>query len=108
MSSLSGGVNVSLKGLKRRGDCRCQIECRRLHAAKKHERRPRVRDFERRQARRLLNDGQLVCNRLYPNLRKLEDRILAALRPWRTTATKVAALIGEGWLLDGANSGAPA
>jgi hypothetical protein len=49
-----------------------------------------------------------VCNRLYPNLRKLEDRILAALRPWRTSAAHVAALIGEGWLPDGANSGAPA
>jgi transposase len=49
-----------------------------------------------------------VCNRLYPNLRRLEDRILAALRPWRTTAAHVAALIGEGWLRDGANSGAPA
>ena len=46
-----------------------------------------------------------ICNRLYPNLRKLEDRILAALRPWRTTAANVAALIGEGWLPDGANSG---
>jgi transposase len=49
-----------------------------------------------------------VCNRLYPNLRRLEDRILAALRPFRTTATHVAALIGNGWLPDGANSGAPA
>lgn len=49
-----------------------------------------------------------VCNRLYPNLRKLEDRILAALRPWRTAAASVAALIGEGWLLDGVNDGAPA
>lgn len=49
-----------------------------------------------------------ICNRLYPDLRKLEDRILAALRPWRTMAASVAALIGEGWLLDGANSGAPA
>jgi transposase len=48
-----------------------------------------------------------VCNRLYPSLRKLEDRILAALRPWRTDATQVAALIGEGWLLTGLNSGAP-
>jgi transposase len=49
-----------------------------------------------------------VCNRLHPNLRKLEDRILAALRPWRTCAAKVAALIGEGWLRDGANAGASA
>jgi transposase len=49
-----------------------------------------------------------VCNRLYPSLRKIEDRILAALRPWRTEGTRVAALIGEGWLSNGANSGAPA
>lgn len=49
-----------------------------------------------------------VCNRLYPSLRKPEDHILAALRPWRTDAARVAALIGHGWLLDGANSGAPA
>lgn len=48
-----------------------------------------------------------VCNRLYPSLRKLEDRIIGALRPWRTDATKVAQLIGRGWLLDGLNSGAP-
>jgi len=25
-----------------------------------------------------------VCNRLYPSLRQLEDRIIGALRPWRT------------------------
>lgn len=49
-----------------------------------------------------------ICNRLYPTLRKIEDRILAALRPWRTDRTKVAALIGEGWLLNAANNGAPA
>lgn len=48
-----------------------------------------------------------VCNRLYPTLRKLEDHILAALRPWRTDTTQVAALIGDGWLLHGLNSGAP-
>ena len=48
-----------------------------------------------------------VCNRLYPSLRKLEDRIIGALRPWRTDGTRVAALIGDGWLLDGLNSGAP-
>jgi len=47
-----------------------------------------------------------VCNRLYPSLRKLEDHILAALRPWRTDAARVAALIGDGWLLNGANAGA--
>lgn len=47
-----------------------------------------------------------VCNRLYPSLRKLEDRIIGALRPWRTDGTKVAGLIGQGWLLDGLNDGA--
>ena len=47
-----------------------------------------------------------VCNRLYPSLRKLEDRILAALRPWRTDGRKVAQLIGQGWLPDGLNAGA--
>ena len=47
-----------------------------------------------------------VCNRLYPSLRKLEDRIIAALRPWRSDPAKVAQLIGSGWLLDGLNSGA--
>jgi putative transposase len=48
-----------------------------------------------------------ICNRLYPTLRKIEDRILAALHPWRTDPARVASLIGEGWLLDAANSGAP-
>ena len=48
-----------------------------------------------------------VCNRLYPSLRKLEDRILGALRPWRTDGTKVAQLIGQGWLPDGLNAGGP-
>jgi transposase len=48
-----------------------------------------------------------VCNRLYPSLQRLENRIIAALRPWRTDARRVAALIGEGWLLDSVNAGAP-
>jgi transposase len=48
-----------------------------------------------------------VCNRLYPNLRRLEDHIIGVLRPWCREAARVAALIGEGWLLDGANAGAP-
>ena len=48
-----------------------------------------------------------ICNRLYPSLRRLEDHLLAALRPWRTDPTRVAALIGTGWLLDGANAGVP-
>lgn len=46
-----------------------------------------------------------VCNRLYPTLRRLEDHLLAALRPWRTEPQRVADLIGRGWLLDGANAG---
>jgi len=47
-----------------------------------------------------------VCNRLYPNLRRLEDHVLAALRPLRTTPSCVADLIGNGWLLEGLNTGA--
>jgi len=48
-----------------------------------------------------------ICNRLYPSLRRLEDHLLAALRPWRTDRTRVAELIGTGWLLDGVNAGVP-
>ncbi len=48
-----------------------------------------------------------ICNRLYPSLRRLEDHLLAALRPWRTESARVAELIGRGWLLDGVNAGAP-
>jgi transposase len=44
-----------------------------------------------------------VANRLYPNLRKLEDH-LAAAREW-TQPTKIAGLI-HAWLHDQANSGA--
>ena len=47
-----------------------------------------------------------VRNRLYPNLRKLEDHLFAASRAW-THPTKVAGLI-HGWLASQANSGAPA
>ena len=46
------------------------------------------------------------ANRLYPNLRKLEDHLAAAARPWSTPAA-VSALI-HSWLADQANSGAPA
>ena len=49
-----------------------------------------------------------ICNRIYPSLRRLEDHLLATLRPWRTDATRVAELIGRGWLLDAVNAGAPA
>ena len=48
-----------------------------------------------------------ICNRIYPNLRRLEDHILAALQPWRTHSGRVAELIGDGWLLTGLNAGAP-
>jgi transposase len=48
-----------------------------------------------------------ICNRIYPSLRRLEDHIIAALHPWRTDPTRVADLIGTGWLLDGVNAGAP-
>ena len=48
-----------------------------------------------------------ICNRLYPSLRRLEDHLLAALRPWRTDSARVAELIGTGWLRDGVNAGVP-
>jgi len=48
-----------------------------------------------------------ICNRIYPSLRRLEDHIITALHPWRTDPTRVAELIGTGWLLDGVNAGAP-
>lgn len=47
-----------------------------------------------------------VANRLYPNLRKLEDHLSCAAREW-TTPTKVAGLIHT-WLSEQTNSGAPA
>ena len=46
-----------------------------------------------------------VSNRLYLNLRKLEDHLIAAARPWSTPAA-VAGLI-HGWLADKVNRGAP-
>jgi transposase len=46
-----------------------------------------------------------VSNRLYPNLRRLEDHIIAATRPW-STPSAVAGLIHD-WLKDKANCGAP-
>jgi hypothetical protein len=46
-----------------------------------------------------------VRNRLYPNLRKLEDHLAAAAKRW-TAPDKVAGLI-HAWLADTANSGAP-
>jgi transposase len=46
-----------------------------------------------------------VVNRLYPNLRRLEDHLFAASREW-TQPAKVASLI-HSWLADQANAGAP-
>lgn len=48
-----------------------------------------------------------ICNRLFTDLRTLETAILAELEPLRTSGTRVAQLIGAGWLLDQANAGAP-
>lgn len=48
-----------------------------------------------------------ICNRIYPSLRRLEEHLLAALQPWRADPTRVAELIGTGWLLDGVNAGVP-
>jgi transposase len=45
-----------------------------------------------------------VANRLYPTLRRLEDHLAAAARPWSTPAA-VASLIHT-WLADQVNSGA--
>lgn len=47
-----------------------------------------------------------VSNRLYPSLRKLEDHLIAAARPW-STPSAVASLIHH-WLADKVNRGAPA
>ena len=47
-----------------------------------------------------------VANRLYPNLRKIENHLIAAAKPW-TTPEKVAGLIHT-WLAEQVNSGAPA
>lgn len=46
-----------------------------------------------------------VANRLYPNLRRLEDHIAAASRRW-TTPTAVSSLI-HSWLADQVNTGVP-
>jgi len=49
-----------------------------------------------------------ICNELFPNLRRLEDRILAALEPFRVDPARVAQLIGDNWLTVQANSSGPA
>lgn len=46
-----------------------------------------------------------VANRLYPSLRRLEDHLAAAARPWSTPAA-VSSLIHD-WLTDQVNCGAP-
>ncbi|MBA3849033.1 MAG: hypothetical protein C0502_03435 [Opitutus sp.] len=48
-----------------------------------------------------------LSNRLFEKLRPLEDAILAELEPLRQSGARVAQLIGDGWLLAQANSGAP-
>jgi hypothetical protein len=48
-----------------------------------------------------------VCNKLYPSLRKLEDRIMAELCGWMDKPKRVTSLIGDGWLLDCVNAGDP-
>lgn len=48
-----------------------------------------------------------ICNRLFTDLRVLEDAILAELEPLRLHAQRVADLIGGGWLRDQVNAGAP-
>jgi putative transposase len=46
-----------------------------------------------------------VANRLYPTLRRLEDHLAAAARPW-STPTAISSLI-HSWLTEQVNSGAP-
>ena len=48
-----------------------------------------------------------ICNQLFTALRPLEDAILAELEPLRQSGARVAELIGQGWLLEQANAGAP-
>lgn len=48
-----------------------------------------------------------ICNRLFTHLRVLEEAILAELEPLRQSGARGAQLIGQGWLLNQVNSGAP-
>lgn len=48
-----------------------------------------------------------ICNRLFKDLRTLEDAILLELATLRQAGAHVAQLIGEGWLREKVNSGAP-
>lgn len=49
-----------------------------------------------------------ICNQLFDKLPAIEQAILAELAPLRECGKRVAQLIGNGWLLDKVNSGAPA
>jgi len=49
-----------------------------------------------------------ICNRVFTQLRVLEDEILAALEPFRTQPARVAQLIGDNWLTVQANCFVPA
>jgi transposase len=49
-----------------------------------------------------------ICNQLFDKLDTLERSILAELAPLRESGQRVAQLIGQGWLLDKVNAGAPA
>lgn len=46
-----------------------------------------------------------ICNRLYPTLEAIEQAVLKELEPMRTTPSRVAELIGEGWLSLQVNAG---
>lgn len=48
-----------------------------------------------------------ICNELFPTLRAIEDKILAALEPYRASGARVGQLIGDGWLAAQANCSAP-
>ena len=48
-----------------------------------------------------------ICNQLFDKLETLERAILAELAPLRAGGKRVAQLIGQGWLHDQVNAGAP-
>jgi len=48
-----------------------------------------------------------ICNQLFDKLPVLEQAILAELAPLRESGERIAQLIGQGWLLDQVNAGAP-
>jgi hypothetical protein len=48
-----------------------------------------------------------ICNQLFDKLETLERAILAELAPLRECGQRVAQLIGQDWLLDRVNAGAP-